>query len=85
MSNRPLNVGLIGGGGGAFIAQPHQKAIHFDGTRRVVCAALHPDPQVALQEAQDWPYPLKGYRNYDEMIQEESKKPIGERSITPWS
>ena len=31
MSNRPLNVGLIGGGKGAFIVQPHQKAIHFDG------------------------------------------------------
>ena len=27
---------MIGGGGGAFIANPHQKAIHFDGTRRVV-------------------------------------------------
>jgi len=76
---RPLNVGLIGGGGGAFIAQPHQKAIHFDGTRRVVCAALHPDPKVAMKEAKDWPYPIKGYPTYDEMIEEEGKKPIGER------
>ena len=36
MSNKPLNVGLVGGGRGAFIVHPHQKAIHFDGTRRVV-------------------------------------------------
>ena len=36
MSQRPLNVGLVGGGKGAFIVQPHQKAIHFDGTRSVV-------------------------------------------------
>ena len=79
MSKRPLNVGLIGGGGGAFIVQPHQKAIHFDGTRRVVCAALHPDPEVALKEAENWPYPIKGYRSYDELIEEESKKPLGER------
>ena len=79
MSLRPLKVGLIGGGGGAFIVQPHQRAIHFDGTRRVVCGALHPDPEVALKEAENWPYPIKGYRSYDEMIEEESKKPVGER------
>ena len=79
MAQRPLNVGLIGGGGGAFIVQPHQRAIHFDGTRRVTTAALHPDPKVALQEAEKWPYPIKGYPSYDEMIQAELKKPVGER------
>jgi predicted dehydrogenase len=68
MSKLPLNVGLVGGGKGAFIVQPHQKAIHFDGTRRVVAAALFPDPKVALDEAANWPYPLKGYGSYDEMI-----------------
>jgi predicted dehydrogenase len=34
---------------------------------------------VALQEAEAWPYPLRGYPSYDEMIACESKKPIGER------
>jgi len=79
MSRRPLNVGLVGGGGGAFIAQPHQRAIFFDGTRRVVAAALHPDPVVAMEEAENWPYPLEGYRNYDEMIAAQKDKPVGER------
>ncbi len=79
MSNRVLQVGLIGGGGGAFIVNPHQKAIHFDGTRRVVCGALHPDPDVAMKEAEAWPYPLKGYPNYDAMIDEQAKLPVGER------
>lgn len=79
MSQRPLNVGLIGGGKGAFIVQPHQKAIHFDGTRRVVAGALFPDPKVALEEAANWPFPIRGYGSYDEMITEEAKKPIGER------
>jgi len=79
MSKRPLNVGLIGGGGGAFIAHPHQKAINSDGTRRVTCAALHPDPDVAMREAENWAYPIKGYRSYDELIEQESKKPVGER------
>ena len=78
MSARPLNVGLVGGGGGAFIVHPHQRAIHFDGTRRVVAAALHPDPEVAMKEAADWPYPITGYRSYDEMIETESAKPKGE-------
>lgn len=68
MSKLPLNVGLVGGGKGAFIVQPHQKAIHFDGTRRIVAAALFPDPKIALEEAANWAYPLKGYGSYDEMI-----------------
>ncbi|MFH1738169.1 MAG: Gfo/Idh/MocA family oxidoreductase [bacterium] len=79
MANKPLTVGLIGGGGGAFIVQPHQRAIHLDGIRRIVCGALHPDPKVAMKEAKNWPYPLKGYRSYDEMIEDQAQKPIGER------
>ena len=75
MSKRPLNVGLVGGGKGAFIVQPHQKAIHFDGTRRVTAAALFPDPKVALEEAAAWPYPIKGYGSYDEMISGNAKLP----------
>ncbi len=68
MSDRPLNVGFIGGGKGAFIIHPHQKAVHFDGTRRVTAAVLRSDPQLAIEEAADWPYPIKGYGTYDEMI-----------------
>lgn len=78
MSKRPLNVGLVGGGGGAFIVNPHQKAIFFDGTRRVTAAALHPDPAVAMKEAEAWAYPIQGYKNYNEMLDAESKKPKGE-------
>jgi len=79
MSQRPLNVGLIGGGKGAFIVHPHQKAIHFDGTRRVVAGALFPDPKIALEEAEKWPYPIKGYGSYDEMIAAQASLPEEER------
>lgn len=79
MSVRPLNVGIIGGGGGAFIVQPHQRAIFFDGTRRVTCAALHQDPNLAMEYAEDWPYPITGYPSYREMIREQSKLPVGEK------
>jgi predicted dehydrogenase len=75
-----LKVGLIGGGGGAaFIVHPHSRSIHFDGTRRVTCGALHEHPATALESAQKWPYPIQGYASYDEMIAAEAKKPIGER------
>ncbi len=79
MSKRVLNVGLVGGGGGAFIVHPHQKSIHMDGTRRVTCAALHPDPEIAMKEASEWPYPLQGYPSFTEMITKEAGKPEGER------
>jgi predicted dehydrogenase len=76
---KPLNVGLVGGGKGAFIVHPHQKAIHFDGTRRVVAGALFPDPKVALAEAAAWPYPIKGYGSYDEMIAANATLPADEQ------
>jgi predicted dehydrogenase len=79
MTNRPLNVGLVGGGRGAFIVHPHQKAIHFDGTRRVVAGALFPDPKIALDEAANWPYPIKGYGSYDEMIAANAALPDAEK------
>ncbi len=78
-SPRPLRVGLIGGGAGAFIAQPHQKAIHSDGTRRVVAGALHPNPEIAMSEAANWPYPIKGYESYDLMLEDQKKLPKEER------
>ena len=79
MSNKPINVGLVGGGKGAFIVNPHQKAIHFDGTRRVTAGALFPDPKIALEEAANWPYPLKGYGSYDEMIAANATLPEEEK------
>jgi len=79
MANKPLNVGLIGGGGGAFIVNPHQKAIHFDGTRRVVAGALHPNPKIAMEEAEKWAYPIKGYTSYDEMIAAQATLPADQK------
>ncbi len=76
---RVLNVGLIGGGGGAFFAHPHQKAIHFDGTRRVVAAALRSNPEAALEDAASWAYPIKGYASYDEMFAAQKDLPEEER------
>jgi len=76
---KPLNVGLVGGGKGAFIVHAHQKAIHFDGTRRVVAGALYPEPKIALEEAAAWPYPIRGYGSYDELIAANASLPADER------
>ena len=74
-----LRVGLIGGGGGAFFVHPHQRAIHADGTRRVVAAALRSDPAAALEAAAAWPYPITGYPSYEAMIAAQAELPAGER------
>src|ERR1051325_8119204 len=79
MPKRLLNVGLIGGGKGAFIVQPHQRAIHFDGTRRVVAGALSSDPKIALKEATNWPYSIRGYGSYDDMIAANKNLPADEK------
>ena len=79
MSKRVLKIGMVGGGKGAFIAQPHQKAIFSDGTRRVVAGALFPDPKIAMEEAANWPYPIKGYESYDAMIADQKNLPEDER------
>jgi len=76
---KPLNVGLVGGGRGAFIVHAHQKAIHLDGTRRVVAGALYPEPKIALEEAAAWPYPIRGYGSYDEMIAANASLPADEK------
>jgi predicted dehydrogenase len=79
MSKRTLNVGLVGGSKGAFIVNAHQRAIHFDGTRRVVAAALSSDAKLALKEAANWPYVIKGYGSYDEMIAANQSLPEAEK------
>ncbi|MEM7672265.1 MAG: Gfo/Idh/MocA family oxidoreductase [Verrucomicrobiota bacterium] len=79
MSIQSLKVGLIGGGGGAFFAHPHQKAIHLDGTRRVVAGALRSNPQAAIEDASNWAYPIKGYASFDEMIDAQAGLPESER------
>lgn len=79
MSDRPLNVALIGGGSGSFIVQPQQRAVLMDGTRRVTCAALRSNAEASKQDAETWPFPIHGYGTYDELIETEAKKPAGER------
>ncbi len=74
----PLKVALIGGASG-FIAKAHQRAIFMDGTRRVVTGALSSNMVKARTAAENWPYPIKGYDNYDDLLEAERAKPASER------
>ena len=69
----PLKVAIVGGSSG-FIVNAHQKAIFMDGTRKVVAAALSSNPERALQTAASWPYPIKGYKSFDAMVNREIGK-----------
>jgi len=62
-----LKVGMIGGGGG-FFGKVHQRAISLDATREVVAGALHQDPKLSAQFADEWG--VKGYTDYKAMIQD---------------
>ncbi len=79
MSPQPLKIGMVGGGAGSFIGNPHQKAIHFDGTRRVHSVALRHDPETAMDEAKNWPYPVKGYPSYDALLEDQANLPEDDR------
>ena len=79
MPNKLLNVGLVGGGKGGFIVHAHDRAIHFDGTCRVVATALSSNRKIALTEAAKWPYPVRGYASYDEMIAANATLPPDEK------
>lgn len=78
MSEKPLKVGLIGGGSG-FITLAHQRAILMDGTRQVTAAALSSNPEKATRASSEWPYPIQGYASYNEMLEGELGKPPEDR------
>jgi len=79
MSQQPLNVAMIGGGEGSFIGTPHQKAIHFDGTRRLRAVVLRSSPEKSMREAANWPYPVTGYPSYDALFDAQADLPPEER------
>lgn len=62
---KKLKVGMIGGGGG-FFGKVHHRAISLDATREVVAGALHQDPKMCAQFADEWG--VVGYPDYKAMI-----------------
>ena len=79
-AHRPVRMGMVGGGQGAFIGAVHRLASRLDGEVRLVCGAFSSDPEnsratgASLGIGADRSYP-----SYETMIAEEAKRPEGER------
>jgi len=78
--NRMLNMGMVGGGPGAFIGDVHRKAARMDGGIKLVAGAFstsaHKSEQMGREQFID---PKRAYRSYTEMIEKELNLPEGER------
>ena len=78
--DRKLNMGMVGGGPGAFIGEVHRKASRMDGRVQLVAGAFDINPRKSKQQGRELMLPARRvYGNYQEMIQKELKLPDGER------
>jgi len=78
--NRKLNMGMVGGGPGAFIGDVHRKASRLDGGIDLVAGAFDINPRKSKQMGRELLInPKRVYSNYQEMIERELKLPVGER------
>ncbi len=77
---RILKMGQVGGGIGAFIGEVHRKAARMDGYVQVVAGAFDINPERSLEQGKILGIaPERCYGTYQEMIENESKLPPGER------
>jgi predicted dehydrogenase len=77
---RTLKMGMVGGGPGAFIGEVHRKASRMDGGIELVGGAFDINPRKSKQMAKELCLDRKRcYGNYEEMIEKELKRPVGER------
>lgn len=77
---RPLKMGMIGGGPGAFIGEVHRKAARLDGGIEIVGGAFDIDPKKSKQMGKLLHLSAsRTYSDYKQMIAAELKLPEGER------
>jgi len=75
---RPLRLGMVGGGQGAFIGGVHRMAARLDGQYQLVAAALSSNPQRALESGADLGLdPNRCYADYHDMARQESSREDG--------
>lgn len=78
--DRKLNMGLIGGGPGAFIGDVHLKDAHLDGTIELTAGAFSSNPKKSKERGEELNLdPKRVYDNYTQMIESEKKIPKGDR------
>ncbi len=78
---RPIPLGMVGGGAGAFIGGVHRIAARMDGRFDLVAGALSSDPIRAAKSAQDLGI-ARSYASFDEMAIAEAARPDGIRAVS---
>ncbi len=77
---RPLKLGMVGGGKGAFIGAVHRTAARLDGTWKLVAGALSSSPDKAKESGKELGLPDdRNYSSWEEMLAAESARPDSER------
>lgn len=71
-TNRPLRVGIVGGGRGAFIGAVHRIAAELDAQARVVAGAMSSDPNTARASAAEWNLE-RSYDSFTDMAHSEAE------------
>ncbi|WP_412028368.1 Gfo/Idh/MocA family protein [Deinococcus yunweiensis] len=77
---RPLKLGMVGGGQGAFIGSVHRMAARLDGHYELVAGALSSTPERALASGRDLGLPDdRSYPTWEAMLEGELARPEGDR------
>ncbi len=78
--DRPLNMGMVGGGPGAFIGEVHLKAARMDGGIEVVAGVFSRSPEKSRETGRRlFLDPQRTYASYEELVEKERKLPEGKR------
>ena len=77
---RPLRMGMVGGGRDAFIGAVHRKAAALDGEIVLVAGALSSSPEKSVESGRDLGLdPERCYPDWETMLEVERHRPEGER------
>lgn len=77
---KPIRMGLIGGGEGAFIGAVHRHAAMLDGNYQLVCGAFSRNEENNLRTASSLNVPTsRSYASWQTMLEEEAKLPEQQR------
>jgi predicted dehydrogenase len=76
---RKLNMGMVGGGPGAFVGGIHRMAARSDGEIELVAGAFSADPDNTTRSGEDLFLDPSVYRDYQTMAKAEANLSVGER------
>ncbi|MCH2140741.1 MAG: Gfo/Idh/MocA family oxidoreductase [Phycisphaerales bacterium] len=80
MSDRPIRMGMVGGGQDAFIGAVHRMAAGLDGSMQMVAGALSSTPEKAIASGKALGLPeARCYGTWMEMLEGENARPEDER------